>query len=409
MDKFEFDPQEPIQSLLSRAELLLKEEQWYQAEAYCQVVLDMDSENVTAYLYRLMAELNVNEREKMAEAGYTFKNSDSYIRLTELCDDDLRSELEQYAEAAEQAYAGDDDGYCEEEENHSGEKGVAVKIIVGVFLGLVLVAGAIFLCINATPYLHTLSEYNNAIAILESGDYDVARTAFDKLDGFKDSEEYVNRFSCLPTYTEEIIKERGKDEVYNRVDYQYEKNGSILKSTVTDRDGNILSTRVNLYDDNGLIISSEISEEGNNSSSSYGYNNAGQLIRETVSYESGEKVVYEYIYNDKGYNTEKRKTSVVDGKESSTVEYYEYNDDGLAIKCTYTKNEMTVSTTTFEYDEYGNRTVATGDNGTSSKYEYLYDMDGNLLKIIEKSYKRGDVLQSEIERNYCDYHYYYKS
>ena len=183
----------------------------------------------------------------------------------------------------------------------------------------------------------------------------------------------------------------------------------MLKSTTTDRDGNVLSECVNTYDNAGLLISSEITEEGNNTSSSFGYNDKGQIVKETISYENGVNVIYEYFYDSFGNNTEKKKTSFSEDTEVVTVEQYAYNEEGQAVKCTYTKGGMTVSTTTFEYDEYGNKTVATGDNGTSSKYEYLYDMDGNLLKIIEKSYKRGDVLQSEIERNYCDYHYYYKA
>lgn len=419
MENFHLDPNTPVESLLQRAEALIGEEHWELAEAYCNVAIDLDSENYKAWLFRLMAEVNVSRIEEIATSGYSIKDCESYVKATELCDEATKKLLEEYAEATEKLHnessedseQGEVDESPDEhtQEEKRPEKGKIAKIIVGITLGIALVAGGIFICINATPYLHTLSEYNNAVDILNSGDYDVARTAFVKLDGFKDSEEYVEKFSCLPTYTEEIIKITGKDEVYNRVDYQYEKNGNILKSTVTDREGNVLSESINTYDNNGLLISSEVTEENNNSSSSFGYNDKGQITKETITYESGIKVVYDYTYDEFGNNTEKKKTTLSDGSEVVTSEHFAYNELGQAVKCTYMKGGMTVSTTTYEYDEYGNRTVATGDNGTSSKYEYLYDMDGNLLKIIEKSYKRGDVLQSEIERNYCDYHYYYKA
>lgn len=58
------------ENLLKRAELFLESHEWDEADTYCEKVLDIDPENVTAYIYKLLAMLEL-EREENLVTWYT--------------------------------------------------------------------------------------------------------------------------------------------------------------------------------------------------------------------------------------------------------------------------------------------------------------------------------------------------
>ena len=64
-----------VSSLLERAEMFLADGDWDKADAYCEKVLDMEPKNGTAYLYKLMAELEIAKRENLKNCTDPFDTS----------------------------------------------------------------------------------------------------------------------------------------------------------------------------------------------------------------------------------------------------------------------------------------------------------------------------------------------
>ena len=56
--------------MLARAKLLLEDKDWASANAYCDRVLDIEPQNGTAYLYKLMAELRTSQLDELKNNSY---------------------------------------------------------------------------------------------------------------------------------------------------------------------------------------------------------------------------------------------------------------------------------------------------------------------------------------------------
>ena len=64
-----------VTSLLERAEMFLADGDWDNADTYCEKVLDMEPKNGTAYLYKLMAKLEVSKKEDLENCSAPFDTS----------------------------------------------------------------------------------------------------------------------------------------------------------------------------------------------------------------------------------------------------------------------------------------------------------------------------------------------
>ena len=82
--------------LLKRAFMFLEDEEWNNADEYCEKVLDIDPENAQAYLGKLMAELKVNVKENLMKEVETFEGSNNYKKAMRFADEKLRFELQGY-------------------------------------------------------------------------------------------------------------------------------------------------------------------------------------------------------------------------------------------------------------------------------------------------------------------------
>ncbi len=146
------------------------------------------------------------------------------------------------------------------------------------------------------------------------------------------------------------------------VSSEYDENGNIVKSTDTNKDGNITEITVYTYDENGLLASAETT------------NRSGSILN--------------------------KKT-------------YEYNADGLVSKFTITANDDT-RTTVYEYKDgvlvKETMTVsATSDFATSREYvtEYEYYGNGNIVKFSRA--RNGEIYVTdaystdEAKGNFADF------
>lgn len=82
-----------IENRLIRAKNLLEDKEWASANAYCDNVLDEEPENGTAYLYKLMAELQVSEIENLKEADESFEEKANYKKVVRFAKEDVKRVL----------------------------------------------------------------------------------------------------------------------------------------------------------------------------------------------------------------------------------------------------------------------------------------------------------------------------
>ena len=90
------DKTSETENWLKRAYMLLEDEDWNSANVYCEKVLDVDPENVQAYLAKLMIELQVNKQDKLKDCDKPFDNSNNYRKVIRFADDNLKSVLAGY-------------------------------------------------------------------------------------------------------------------------------------------------------------------------------------------------------------------------------------------------------------------------------------------------------------------------
>jgi len=82
--------------LLERAFLFLEDGKWQDANIYCEKVLDIDPKNAEAYLGKLMAELHVTNRKKLADCAAPFDGRDNYTKILRFGDEALEAEMRGY-------------------------------------------------------------------------------------------------------------------------------------------------------------------------------------------------------------------------------------------------------------------------------------------------------------------------
>lgn len=85
-----------VTSLLERAEMFLADGDWDNADTYCERTLDIEPKNGTAYLYKLMADLDVSKKEDLENCTDSFDTSNNYQKAIRFGDEALRNTLEGY-------------------------------------------------------------------------------------------------------------------------------------------------------------------------------------------------------------------------------------------------------------------------------------------------------------------------
>ncbi len=87
-----------IAPLLKRAFMFLEDGDWNSANEYCEKVLDIDPENASAYLGKLMAELHVKKQDKLKDEAEPFVNSGNYQKVIRFADEKLKAAIVGYTE-----------------------------------------------------------------------------------------------------------------------------------------------------------------------------------------------------------------------------------------------------------------------------------------------------------------------
>ena len=85
-----------VAPLLKRAFIFLEDGNFTGAEEYCERVLDQDPENAQAYLGKLMVEQKVRNQDALADCDKAFDTSDNYQKAVKYSDDALEASLKGY-------------------------------------------------------------------------------------------------------------------------------------------------------------------------------------------------------------------------------------------------------------------------------------------------------------------------
>ena len=85
-----------VAPLLKRISLFFEDGNWQEADEYCERVLDSDPENAQAYLYKLMAKMEVRKTEDLRNQAQPFDSEDMYRKTVRFADEELKNTLEEY-------------------------------------------------------------------------------------------------------------------------------------------------------------------------------------------------------------------------------------------------------------------------------------------------------------------------
>jgi len=89
-----------VDALVKRSFMFLEDEEWEDAQDYCERALDADPECALAHLADLMARYEVSHRYKLAELEEPFEETGPFKRALRYADGGLRAELTGYANSA---------------------------------------------------------------------------------------------------------------------------------------------------------------------------------------------------------------------------------------------------------------------------------------------------------------------
>ena len=84
--------------LLKRAFMFLEDGDWNSANEYCEKVLDIDPENASAYLGKLLSELRVRKQESLKDQAGPFDHNNNYQKAVRFADEKLKTALTGYIE-----------------------------------------------------------------------------------------------------------------------------------------------------------------------------------------------------------------------------------------------------------------------------------------------------------------------
>ena len=84
--------------LLKRAFMFLEDGDWNSANEYCEKVLDIDPENASAYLGKLLSELRVKKQESLKGQAEPFDNNNNYQKVIRFGDEQLKNTLQGYTQ-----------------------------------------------------------------------------------------------------------------------------------------------------------------------------------------------------------------------------------------------------------------------------------------------------------------------
>ena len=232
--------------LLKRVFMFLEDGDWNSANEYCEKVLDIDPENASAYLGKLLSELRVRKQESLKDQAEPFDHNNNYQKAIRFADDKLKAALAGYIEhintrnenarldgiytraknamsaantesaykeaahlfesideyqdsavLAQSCYDLAQSCYKKAEIARKEAERIAKRNKKIAIITTPIVCAIIAFLIVLNTVIIPNGKYNDAIALMDAGKYSEAISAFEAMDGYRDSiskiEECNNR------------------------------------------------------------------------------------------------------------------------------------------------------------------------------------------------------------------------
>ena len=230
---------------------------------------------------------------------------------------------------------------------------IVVPIAVVAIVAGVLVSGS----------MQRSADYNNAVALLEVGDYEAAINAFDALDGYKDSAEQLTQAQENLNFAKavDLINQGADNDAY----------------LILEQINNLPDAQEYLAHFSLLLTQEQLGDNV----TSYQYDDAGRLTHE-VFRSTGIENESVYTYDDAGNLTHL--------STGSTDYVYTYDELGNCIEEKRENSDGSIGTKQYSYDEQWNIVqiieTETGSHGSSTyTYSYSYDSNGNCIREVSNS------------------------
>ena len=251
---------------------------------------------------------------------------------------------------------------------------------IGIVLALTVAMGAFVSCGQDDKK----EKYNDACALIESGDYEGAYAAFKELGDYKDSQEYLARFIYFPTVVNYNLADRSGVMTVELGTHNMPTR--MLTQGVEGEENNVYTKDgIYTYDDEGNLLRQAMTYNGTLAAYDYTYDDQNRLIKAEYSVEGVVSAVNNYVYDENGFLV--REDYIVDG-----VVYYDYvnsyDANGNFIKSVF-KAEDGDHIYTYTYNDDGNLVNETGSvpGGHWYNTDYTYNSDGELTQEV---YTEGD-------------------
>jgi YD repeat-containing protein len=182
-----------------------------------------------------------------------------------------------------------------------------------------------------------------------------------------------------------ISKKEVKTEVghHTVTTYEYDDHGNMVKShEVNIQDSSPVQTILCTYNADNQLARKEIQyfNGGMNTVTTYTYNESGNLVKDSCSWEGTDRV-YENMYYYDGRGRKIKHIQGYKGAEKNTTMTWTYDAKNRLMK--YTQTGSSDMLKTYEYDNKGNVIKEFQDNGGYSfTHTHTYDTYGNRTKTV---------------------------
>lgn len=180
-----------IDTLMHRASDSLAKQDWNTANRCYDSVLDYDSQNIDAYLGKLLVDFKATNIEKLKESLIPIETNSNYKILNNIADDDLKIKLQKI------------NSIITKKRKKKKNKKIILSISLIIIILLIITSG-----ISYYYYFLPLSEYNSAMQLMEEKEY------YDAIKCLNNLED-----KSMPDSLKQKVSE-GKKEIY----YQQAKN-----------------------------------------------------------------------------------------------------------------------------------------------------------------------------------------
>lgn len=207
-----------IRAYEKRVFFFIEEHNWEKANEYTEKILDIQPENATAYLAKLLIEFHCSSIIDLSKLKNSFEENINYKRIIQFGDkeivDKINTELQKINKKKEQRRT-------EIETKVSIVKNKSKSTLKGL---LPICVCCVIIVIIFSSLIQPNIKYNKAVNLYENGEYEEAYDIFSELGNFKDSLTKSNEISKILkeknyiTYNSLLIKIPQKYNIELKID-----------------------------------------------------------------------------------------------------------------------------------------------------------------------------------------------